>query len=200
MFRKLAVVAAITLSSQLFAEDSSVNDNVTEVANRLSGSYQNTEQAASPNYVLVKVQSCPVAVNNDGKYLYVEQTAVEYATRPYRQRIYRLSSAGGDSVLSTIYRIENQDEWVGACQKQERVPMAPAESLIDINCAVKLDKFENVYHGSTLNGGCPTNFNGAVKATSTVTVYENGFDAWDRGYDSNDNQVWGPTGGPYKFR
>lgn len=200
MFKKLAVIAALSVGAQIYAEDGTINENVSEVANRLSGSYQNTEQAKSPDYVLVKVESCPVAVDNDGKYLYVEQTAVEFATRPYRQRVYRLTSAGKDSVLSTIFRIENQAAWEGTCQKESRVPMVPAESLIDINCAVKLDKFGNVYHGSTTNGGCPTNFNGAVKATSTVTVYENGFDAWDRGYDAENNQVWGPTGGPYKFR
>lgn len=201
MYKKLAVVAAIGIATQITTAQEAFNENVSEVANRLSGTYQNTEQAKNPSYVLVKVDSCPVVVDNDGKYIYVEQTAIEYSDTPYRQRVYRLSSAGDDSVLSTIFKIENQESWTGTCQKNtRRTPVVPAESLIDIQCAVKLDKFENTYHGSTINGGCPTTFGGAVKATSTVTIYDNGFDAWDRGYDAYDNQVWGPTGGPYQFR
>ena len=192
---------AIAISAQVSTAQESFNTNVTEVANRLSGTYQNTRQAKNPSYVLVKVDSCPVVVDNDGKYIYVEQTAVEYSDTPYRQRVYRLNSAGGDSVLSTIFKIENQESWTGTCQKNtSRVPVVPAESLIDIQCAVKLDKFDNVYHGSTINEGCPTTFGGAVRATSTVTVYDNGFDAWDRGYDASETQVWGPVSGPYQFR
>ena len=201
MYKKLTVIAAIGIFTQITTAQESFNKNVSEVANRLSGTYQNTKQAKDPSYVLVKVESCPVVVDNDAKYIYVEQTAVEYSDTPYRQRVYRLSSAGNDSVLSTIFKIENQESWTGTCQKNtRRTTVFPAESLIDIKCAVQLDKFENVYHGSTINGGCPTTFGGAVKATSTVSIYEHGFDAWDRGYDASDNQVWGPIGGPYQSR
>tara|TARA_B100000674_G_scaffold498119_1_gene534842 strand:- start:693 stop:1301 length:609 start_codon:yes stop_codon:yes gene_type:complete len=202
MYNKLLLFTAIAAASQFLSNaQDSFNTNASEVANRLSGSYQNTKQAKDPSYVLVKVDSCPIVVDNDGKYIYVEQTAVEYSDTPYRQRVYRLNTAGGDSVLSTIFKIENQESWTGTCNKNNaRVPVVPAESLIDIQCAVKLDKFDNVYHGSTINGGCPTTFGGAVRATSTVTVYDNGFDAWDRGYDASENQVWGPVAGPYQFR
>ena len=202
MYNKLLIFTAILLATQCSSiAQESFDVNAIEVANRLSGSYENTKQAKDPSYVLVKVDSCPIVVDNDGRYIYVEQTAVEYSNTPYRQRVYRLNTAGGDSVLSTIFKISNQESWTGTCQKNNtRLPIVPAESLIDIQCAVKLDKFDNVYHGSTINGGCPTKFGGAVRATSTVTVYENGFDAWDRGYDASDNQVWGPVAGPYQFR
>ena len=199
MYKKLAVIAAIGIATQITTAQESFNENVSEVANRLSGTYQNTKQAKTI-YVLVKIQSCPVVVDNDAKYIYVEQTAVEYSDTPYRQRVYRLVVLEMIGIVY-IFKIENQESWTGTCQKNtRRTTVFPAESLIDIKCAVQLDKFENVYHGSTINGGCPTTFGGAVKATSTVSIYEHGFDAWDRGYDANENQVWGPIGGPYQFR
>ena len=60
---------AIAISAQVSTAQESFNTNVTEVANRLSGTYQNTRQAKNPSYVLVKVDSCPVVVDNDGKYI-----------------------------------------------------------------------------------------------------------------------------------
>ena len=66
MYKKLAVVAAIGIATQITTAQEAFNENVSEVANRLSGTYQNTEQAKNPSYVLVKVDSCPVVVDNDG--------------------------------------------------------------------------------------------------------------------------------------
>ncbi len=57
MYKKLVVVAAIGIATQIISAQESFNENVSEVANRLSGTYQNTKQAEDPSYVLVKLKA-----------------------------------------------------------------------------------------------------------------------------------------------
>ena len=199
MNMKLMIVLALVSVRGLMAQEY-VTEKAKEVAKRLTGSYQNTEQAVQPGYVLVRVTSCPVQVEQDGLYLYVEQTAIEFTKKPYRQRVYRIRDLGSEVIESKIFKINNQDDLVGVCERKQRIPMVPKDRLQDIECAVKLKPVGDVFTGTTGKEGCPTSFGGAVRAESEVTLYESGFDAWDRGYNSEGVQVWGPTEGPYKFR
>uniref|UniRef100_A0A0D3B415 Uncharacterized protein n=1 Tax=Brassica oleracea var. oleracea TaxID=109376 RepID=A0A0D3B415_BRAOL len=58
-----------------------------------------------------------------------------------------------------------------------------------------------LYQGSTSPGGFPNSWNGASYCTSDLAVLKNSeIHLWDRGFDENRNQVWGPKEGPYEFK
>lgn len=195
-------ILAILLSVSLFGSESLTNqDEVAEVSKRLSGVFDSSQQASNnPSYVVVKLQACPAVVEPENTYLYVEQTATQFSNTPYRQRVYKISwDTTSGTVESRIFRIMNQQSLIGACD-QKRKPMIAPEDLVDIQCAVQLTRSGDNFVGSTPEAGCPSNFGGASKSTSQVTLEENMIRAWDRGYDKAGNQVWGPFEGPYEFR
>ena len=194
----LSLIVAVNVFS---ADGREGLDEVLEVSKRLSGIFDSSRQASTnPSYVVVKLQACAAVVEPENTYLYVEQTATEFSNKPYRQRIYRISwDETSKTVESRIFKIMNQDSLVGACD-QNRKPMILPDDLVDIECAVNLKQDGNLFVGSTPQGGCRSNFGGASTSTSQVTLEENLIRAWDRGYDKNGNQVWGPNEGPYEFQ
>ena len=47
--------------------------------------------------------------------------------------------------------------------------------------------------------GSGSTLRGATYAVSDVTLSATQILSWDRGYDAQDNQVWGAEAGPYEF-
>jgi len=58
---------------------------------------------------------------------------------------------------------------------------------------------DGYYTGSTVGKLCESNLRGAAYATSEVTVKSDRIISWDRGFDNEDNQVWGAEKGGYVF-
>ena len=58
---------------------------------------------------------------------------------------------------------------------------------------------EKHYLGSTDEKSCPSLLYGASYATSEVEILNDKIISWDRGFDIDDNQIWGATNGGYVF-
>ena len=68
-------------------------------------------------------------------------------------------------------------------------------------CEVNLKKVgENHDLGSTNEKSCPSVLYGASYATSEVEILNDKIISWDRGFDNNDNQIWGATNGGYVLK
>ena len=62
--------------------------------------------------------------------------------------------------------------------------------------------YQNDIHftGTTKDKECKSLLFGASYATSEVEIFQDKILSWDRGYDSDDIQVWGSVDGPYIFQ
>ena len=56
------------------------------------------------------------------------------------------------------------------------------------------------FEGGTHGQDCQNRYRGASYLVSRSTTSAEGVDNWDRGFDANGEQVWGPISGPYRFR
>ena len=56
-----------------------------------------------------------------------------------------------------------------------------------------------LFRVSTKDRDCISNLRGASYATSEVTIKNDRIFSWDRGLDTNDDQVWGAEKGGYIF-
>jgi hypothetical protein len=73
--------------------------------------------------------------------------------------------------------------------------------MLKEGCAVFLRRVsENTFEGGTVGSACLSTLRGAEYATSEVTLTPDGLVTYDRGYDTDGNQVWGATEGGYIFR
>ncbi|MBW4698629.1 MAG: chromophore lyase CpcT/CpeT [Aphanocapsa lilacina HA4352-LM1] len=179
---------------------------VEEVAARLSGVMATTQQAQSDSARPdVRMTTCSVQLEGDKSkaiYLYQEQAMSNKLNEPYRQRLLRIAaSADGRAVESVGFKFVEAKPLAGLCAKPtaERL-IAPMTLDGDPTCTVRLVQAGDRYVGTTPEGGCPSNVRGAARITNEITLYKEGMDTRDRGFDAQGNQVWGAQEEPYRFR
>ncbi|HAQ38439.1 MAG TPA: hypothetical protein DCX89_07225 [Saprospirales bacterium] len=137
----------------------------------------------------------------DAVWLYVEQSAASSPDKPYRQRIYRLINMEYNLFESAIFELPEPLRFVGEWKSPNAGKSIDPEILIPLEgCAVYLKKVgEQMYCGSTVADNCLTDWRGAKYVSSIVTVLKNGLITWDRGFDENNNYLWGAEKAGYFF-
>ncbi len=168
----------------------------------MEGSYTSAEQsAADSSYFNIELEMVRIwPKRKDGAWLYVEQAAAETKAKPYRQRVYRLTQVNDSTFRSEIHTIRHGERYFGAYKDFMLLAQLHPDS-IDVmeGCAITLHRRGSVYSGSTQGRDCPNSRNGAVYATSEVTLRSDRMISWDRGYNADGVQVWGATQGGYVF-
>ncbi len=138
----------------------------------------------------------------ESTYLYVEQAAADYLDKPYRQRVYELKQLSGNEFESVVYTFDDPQEHAGDWKKERPLEgLLPADLSIRKGCSVflKWDASTQSYFGSTHEKDCESTLRGATYATSSVRIFSDRIESWDRGYDADDNQVWGSESEGYVF-
>lgn len=187
------------------------------LAGLMQGVFASDRQAAETAALPDEQRFLPITVRmhrihvwnhaDESVYLYLEQAVSTASERPYRQRVYRLDPAGPGRVTSTVLWLPEarEAEFIGAGDNQDVFQTLSPDDLEDRSCVVALehtaDRAESpwVFVGETVGDGCTSNFRGAVRTTSVIRFARDRFEAWDRGWNAADQQVWGPSAGPYTF-
>ncbi len=179
----------------------SLDPEVNALKNLMTGSFDSSSQANSDtSYFDISLHMYPIWQKTGEAYIYVEQAVSAQQNKPYRQRIYKLSKEG-TQFISKVYTLQNEEDFIGKWRTPDFFDKyKPEELLIEREgCAVYLRKFGDSYIGKTQNTDCRSNLRGASYATSVVTVKSGQIESWDRGFDSQNKQVWGATNGAYIF-
>lgn len=137
-----------------------------------------------------------------GYWLYVEQAAFAAPDRPYRQRVYHLFLHPNDDVIvSKVYEMVDPAYFVGACHDRGLLDLLTPEMLMERpGCELLLTRTaDKVFAGATLPGACLSGWRGAAWVSSDVTITPDGLITWDRGWNEQGVQVWGPEDGGYRF-
>ena len=168
----------------------------------MTGSFSSQKQAeADSNFYDIRLEMVPIWTDrNDAVWLYVEQAAASALDRPYRQRVYRLTRKDSKTYESAVFTIEDPLRVAGAWREPRPLAALTPDSLAErTGCAILLEYEGGAFIGSTVDKGCPSQLRGAAYAISKVRIEEMVLTSWDRGYDSDDKQVWGSRAGPYVF-
>ncbi|MBC6995547.1 chromophore lyase CpcT/CpeT [Neolewinella lacunae] len=172
-----------------------------DLKSAMTGSYNSSAQAgADPAYYDIRLHMQEIWPERPEHYLYVEQAVADAQDKPYRQRVYRLERKG-KQFISHVYELPDPERFIGAHRRPALLnAIGPADLIERKGCAVylKIDK-GGVYRGSTRKKDCPSSLRGAAYATSRVSVTSSFIQSWDQGFDAQDQQVWGATGGGYMF-
>ena len=174
------------------------------VVKLLVGSYtSNAQSQADPDFFDVQVRMVRIwETRTDGYWLYVEQAMAAELAKPYRQRIYNVAPSGDASaVIVRIMELPNAADRVGAWQTPGLFDGDKVESLTERQgSAVTLRWKGDHWDGCTNGKECVSNWKGAAYATSCVSIYADHMETLDRGYNAQDEQVWGSKKGPYVFK
>lgn len=172
-----------------------------ELRSAMTGTYDSSAQAEiDPEYYNIALHMEPIWTDTAGHYLYVEQALASTPLEPYRQRVYKLE-AKGKRVISRVFELREPGRYVGAHKNPGRfATLAPDDLMEKEGCAVYLKRDKNgVYRGSTRKKECKSTLRGAAYATSRVSIDPTFVQSWDRGFNTDDEQVWGATKGGYLF-
>lgn len=199
MFLLLSLIACGEKQSDT-ASSTEIN-LVDEMASHLTGTFDSSQQAVeNPAYYSVSLKTCAVELTDLGStVLYVEQALSDSLNQPYRQRLYHLTEGEVSDVASHIYELSNPNKFIGLCDSEQSIEISMDEVSLKEGCSVNLDWNGNGFEGATDVGTCLSTMNGATYATSEVETSGDMISSWDRGWNSNDQQVWGAEDGAYIF-
>ncbi len=169
----------------------------------MTGSFTSAAQAAADSsYYEIELEMAPIWTELSGaRWLYVEQAVATHKAAPYRQRVYRLTRLDENLFESAVYKLPDEEKYVGAYLDPERLDaISPAFLIERQGCSIVLELMaDGTYGGSTQGTGCESTLRGATYATSHVTLRADRLMSWDRGYDAGGNQVWGARDAGYVF-
>jgi CpeT protein len=185
-----------------------------ELARLLTGRFDSKDQAAQDKtYLEITLEICKIDAPELGpRVLYVEQARPPSA--PYRQRLYVIDRKDSTTAVSRVFELRTPKTWIGACADAKPRSAVPADAEEKVGCGVEMHLIEKgKLQGATSdlkwNGSsfakdpsglkCPSDLNGASYASSTVTLTETELLSWDRGFTTEEKQVWGATAGGYRF-
>lgn len=126
---------------------------------------------------------------------------LEDAQAPYRQRITSYTLVDDGSILAESFPIPDAQRFIGAWEEVSRFTVLSPQDLSGSGrCPARLartgaQRFEGGTHGQA----CRNQYKGASYMVSRSQTDANGLQNWDRGFDSEGTQVWGPVAGPYRF-
>lgn len=216
--RSIAIKAACIIGGayllRRLTKQTTQRDHTKTVSGLLSGEKFSTDQASKDpgNYFNLRLDACPATELADAsKLLYYEQAFCRAPDKPFRQRFYLVKPCPKDmkcDVEVGTYAIRDTEEYRNFCERPKNQRPLPEEAAGDMSehiTTVYMSKCERgrkcLYEGSTPPGGFPSTWNGATTSTSELTIFKSGeLHVWDRGYNDDGNQVWGPLPGPCEFK
>jgi hypothetical protein len=169
----------------------------------MAGTFSSYDQHINDtaNYYHIKLDIIPIWEDRtDGYWFYVEQALAGYEDKPYRQRVYHLWENRWGEYVSSIYLFPEPKRYAQKSQEFEEDFSVKDITLKD-GCDVILnfDYDQSCYVGGTKIGTCTSKRSGSTYATAEVKIYKNELYSWDRGFDANNEYVWGAEKSGYVF-
>lgn len=170
----------------------------------MSGTFNSEKQAQKDSaFFNITLHMKPIWAGNrtDGYWFYVEQAVTQLMDKPYRQRVYHVFIQDRYTIVSQVYELKNPKGAIGCWKENAPLQHLSTDSLeLRNGCAIYLRKIsKSLYAGSTPGKECLSSLRGAAYATSEVSIYPNRIVSWDRGWNAEDQQVWGAIKGGYEF-
>jgi len=168
----------------------------------MTGSFSSARQAAADtSFADIRLRTVRIWPGREDLFwLYVEQSVAGDETRPYRQRVYRLTKTGENLFESAVFQLPDPARFVGAWRDPAILSALTPDSLeARTGCDIRLRRMGDRFVGATDGQGCESRLRGASYATSEVVITENAMTTWDRGFDAGGRQVWGSETGGYVF-
>ncbi len=171
----------------------------------LGGSFSSAQQAAEDSsYFDIRLEMVRIWEDRqDAGWMYVEQAVASSLSKPYRQRIYRITEQPDESLHSEVYTLPGDPLRFAGWWRDPAAfdAIDPTQLELREGCTVILRHgADGSFEGSTQGSSCRSSLRGAAYATSSVRIEADEIMSWDRGFDDQDQQVWGAQKGGYRFR
>lgn len=204
------ILFPISLFGQVKLDSTDFDNYIERITGRFSTQLHQSIDSTKGD---VLVRTVVYGEHDDALLLYTQQGEYwEGKFYPYRQRIYAIYQKDDYYIGLDIFALPNEEKYWDVLKEVnegdttfvadlERLRSIPIDSLIyKDGCSVNIYKDNlNAFRGSTNESDCRGTFKGATYTTTEFVVYLHEVISWERGWDDNMNQKWGPTNGPYIY-
>lgn len=169
----------------------------------LNGTFSNKNQADyEPGYVEFRIEIRQIWPDVAGEYwFYIEQIRGGVDQKVNSQGIYRLIPEKDGGIRAEAYEIPQPELYVGEWRRNNAFgSLLPSDLFLTENCDIMFYRKSNAYYGSYVKDNCGNGPRRVSYVTTEVIISEREISNWDRGFDKNGVQIWGPKSGPYLFQ
>ena len=195
----------LVLAAQpLWAQSPAAAREIDEIVAWLAGTFDSKDQAElDKDYQVIRMVTVAVPkslLSFGAPVLYREQATPDGADRPTLQRFMRIEQDPGGKILVRLFELKDPISAAGKWRDASDLALFGKNDVREREgCLVTLRAVGDRYEGGTSGEGCVSSLRGAAYATSEVRIWKDRLETWDRGYDGDGKQVWGPAKGPYHF-
>ena len=202
IFMLFILIGKLTAQDDQPAKDHS--NDMSLLVSYMQGSFSSEEQSKNDtDYFDIRLQMKRIwSDRSDAIWIYVEQAVSSKLDKPYRQRVYKVVPLQDGIIESAVFTFPEPLKYAGDWKKDEPlINLTPDDLIQRVGCSVYLSKVaDGSFVGSTKDKGCESDLRNAKYAVSEVIINKDGMISWDRGFNDNDEQVWGATKGGYVFK
>ena len=203
----LALGAVFSSPSGFAAEPTPVvtaPPSAAEVAGWAAGTFDTRDQASLDPEVrsirLVTVLVPKSRLSFGAPVLYWEEASIDRLDRPAIQRFLRFEEDAAGQVISRSYALKERLVAAGKWRHPSDLGLFGRNDVRELaDCVVILKKIDGRYEGQTAGRSCGAAKGQAATASLEIRVWPGRMEVWDRGFDAEGQQVWGPRKGPYRF-
>lgn len=194
----------VVAAQPLCAQSPAAAREIDELVAWLAGTFDSKDQAEpDKDYQVIRMVTVVVPkslLSFGAPVLYREQATLDGADRPTLQRLMRIEQDPGGKILVRLFELKDPISAAGKWRDASDLALFGKNDVREREgCLVTLRPVGDRYEGGTSGKGCVSSLRGAAYATSEVKIWKDRIETWDRGYDGDGKQVWGPTKGPYHF-
>lgn len=173
------------------------------------GSFTTRTQAErDPRYGVAEAEIVRVwPERTDGRWLYQEQAFLGESARkidpamkdkPYFARVIRSVEVSPGVVERSVYKLKAPKKAQGAWKTEAPLAGLSPDDLLPSECGIRVERVaEKMWRAQSED--CPNAYKGATRAVSLGIILDGRYANWDRGFDADGAQVWGPDSGGYIF-
>lgn len=171
-----------------------------ELYNRLQGTFTSEKQSQQDSsYYNVTINLAPIwKKEEEDLWLYAEQALSDAIHNPYSQKIYRVSKDKDERIKLEPYILENFTLYKGAWKETSLFSsLDPADLSPEVGCTIYFKKEDNTFIGETEGKNCRSLRTNSEYSKNQLAVSQDTLISWGRGFDKDNNQVWGKTKSGY---
>ncbi len=165
----------------------------------MEGTFVSEKQSEeNPDYYNITLNLAHIWEDREGRWVYAEYGVTNNGNQPYDQRIYKILESSGNTVTMESYELTEPAEYIGKWQEPEVFDsMSESELSLRKGCQVLFEKSNDTYIGKTEGENCSRGLGKALYSVHYLRIGKNQIINWARGFDANDNLVWGKSEGGY---
>ena len=201
MKKILLFVLLSLLSAHSFSNDSKGDLNM--FMEQVPGSYTSSEQAISDsNFMDLHLKVKEIWKTNDSSRWLFLQTSFSYDTLyPFKNQLFHLYPIALKLVVIDVYEITDKESLLKTVDSNLSFDTTFLSYIKKkSNCELYLNKVNEAFAAYSKSDRCPDSNRGASYSNRDIEFEGNEFYIWERGYNADAEQVWGPLNRGYLFK